>query len=890
MLCDNLDVASNLLLGSESSPLLRSTPRFHEAARELLADLGIALTDTTRRVGTLSGGERQLVAVARAMASRPKLLVLDEPTTALGVNESAQVDKLMATVRERGTTVLLISHDIDQIFRLADRIVVLRARADRRGRQPSRIAPRGHRRLHLRPAGRSSARRQLSRLHGLADQLASAEPSSSLPLIVSALAGALGRRGCVCISSRSGGCASQVRLACRPRSPTRGRTCPSILPAVRSELAAHSGEAVIDFDIRSSAAWAPWRLLATEARVRSSWSVPVMGADGVLGVITVFREVPGYPPSDERQLVNLYAGYIASAVERERLLGELTGRNRVLETIRVVLETLAGPPFAEALTIVLNTLREGLLAERVALLTLSDSADGAESWLTVDSSGAKVSPSAGLLEAAAVMRRGDAREGRAASMMAAGGDGCMAVRFVAPDGGGILIAQWRATTAPPDVVALMEDTANSLRLAREREESERARQEASALRRSRELQRGFLSRLSHELRTPLTAIGGYASSLMAPDVTWDRASETRFLTRIGAESARLGRLVGDLLDFSAIESSTMRMLPDWCELPLVIDAAIACLSPTQAAVIDVDCQDDLPVIWADHDRLEQVFLNLLENALRHNPPGTRVVVNATGDEGQGVVVTVTDDGGGLPRKWRARCSKRATAASVQRPAPASGCRSPRESLMPISARSRSSGSTTARAFPCSCQSANRTRRTATRRTMTSPTSEPALATKILVVEDDPNIVDLIRSNLTVRGFDTVVSTDGARVLQILETEQPDLILLDLMLPSVDGFELCKQVRERSSVGVVVVSARGGDHDKVAALNLGADDYLTKPFSIDELLARISATLRRTRPAPRRGTEHVGRTRRRARDGPRRAPGDPRWRPAPSDADRVRVAA
>jgi two-component system KDP operon response regulator KdpE len=133
--------------------------------------------------------------------------------------------------------------------------------------------------------------------------------------------------------------------------------------------------------------------------------------------------------------------------------------------------------------------------------------------------------------------------------------------------------------------------------------------------------------------------------------------------------------------------------------------------------------------------------------------------------------------------------------------------------------------------------------------MTSPTSESPLATKILVVEDDPNIVDLIRSNLAVRGFETVVSTDGARVLQILETEQPDLILLDLMLPSVDGFELCKQIRERSTVGVVVVSARGGDHDKVAALNLGADDYMTKPFSIDELLARITATLRRTRPAP-----------------------------------------
>src|SRR5476651_2334826 len=132
--------------------------------------------------------------------------------------------------------------------------------------------------------------------------------------------------------------------------------------------------------------------------------------------------------------------------------------------------------------------------------------------------------------------------------------------------------------------------------------------------------------------------------------------------------------------------------------------------------------------------------------------------------------------------------------------------------------------------------------------MISPTSETPVATKILVVEDDPNIVDLIRSNLAVRGFETLVSTDGTRVLQTLETEQPDLILLDLMLPSVDGFELCKQVRARSSVGVVVVSARGGDHDKVAALNLGADDYLTKPFSIEELLARIAATLLCTGPA------------------------------------------
>ena len=126
--------------------------------------------------------------------------------------------------------------------------------------------------------------------------------------------------------------------------------------------------------------------------------------------------------------------------------------------------------------------------------------------------------------------------------------------------------------------------------------------------------------------------------------------------------------------------------------------------------------------------------------------------------------------------------------------------------------------------------------------------KPAGNTRALVVEDDPNIVDLIRSNLAVRGFDTVVSVDGLRALNLLETEEPDIVLLDLTLPEIDGFELCQLIRERSAVAIIVVSARGGERDKVTALNMGADDYMTKPFSIEELLARITATLRRTRPA------------------------------------------
>lgn len=118
----------------------------------------------------------------------------------------------------------------------------------------------------------------------------------------------------------------------------------------------------------------------------------------------------------------------------------------------------------------------------------------------------------------------------------------------------------------------------------------------------------------------------------------------------------------------------------------------------------------------------------------------------------------------------------------------------------------------------------------------------------MLVEDDANIVDLIRSNLLIRGFEVLVSTTGADAVELLNDHAPDLVILDLTLPETNGFDLCRQIRERSTCGIVVVSARGGEFDKVRALNLGADDYLTKPFGIEEMIARITATLRRSRPA------------------------------------------
>ncbi len=228
----------------------------------------------------------------------------------------------------------------------------------------------------------------------------------------------------------------------------------------------------------------------------------------------------------------------------------------------------------------------------------------------------------------------------------------IATTFDAPNGRAALVARWLLSDVPDDAVALLGDAANSVRLALERDEAEEAHQQAAALRRSHQLQRDFLSRLSHELRTPLTAIRGYASSLLASDVTWDDQSKTRFLNRIEGESSRLGRLVGDLLDFSAIESGLLRLQQDWCDLPLVIEAAVSCLHPEGAEAVTVSCPPEIGPLWADHDRLEQVFVNLLDNALRHNSPGTEVKVEVAGAGTDSVSIRVSDDGRGIPRELK----------------------------------------------------------------------------------------------------------------------------------------------------------------------------------------------------------------------------------------------
>jgi len=117
--------------------------------------------------------------------------------------------------------------------------------------------------------------------------------------------------------------------------------------------------------------------------------------------------------------------------------------------------------------------------------------------------------------------------------------------------------------------------------------------------------------------------------------------------------------------------------------------------------------------------------------------------------------------------------------------------------------------------------------------------------RILLAEDEVALLDFVSRNLRARGFEVLEASNGLEAMALWEREAPHLLILDIMMPRMDGLEVCRRVREHSAVPIIVLTALDAESDKVAALDLGADDYLTKPFGVEELLARVRAVLRRT---------------------------------------------
>ena len=375
-LCDDLDVAANVVLGREGGFLGQRGNRRAEAVRALQR-VGADHFPLDRPVRSLSRGQKQLVAVARSLLAHPKLLVLDEPTASLGVTESARVQAVVGESRERGAGVLLVSHDLEQVFGLADRIVVLR-----QGRIVADVTPTEVPRADLVALMSgiemdSTAHRQLHRLRSLVDQLSDIEPAATLPLIVSAMAAALEQEMlCVHLLDATG---DEVALQ---RSAAVGLPSPMLdvnerLPigaeGACAGLAAETGDVVVVDDLSAHPTPAGYGTGAARSGIQSEWAAPLVGTRGVLGTVTGYGTSVGRPDAERLELARLYLGYAASAVERERLLAEVSRRNRVLEAVRAMLDTLAGPDRVEGgLAAALLSLSRGLGAAAVGALVEHD--------------------------------------------------------------------------------------------------------------------------------------------------------------------------------------------------------------------------------------------------------------------------------------------------------------------------------------------------------------------------------------------------------------------------------------------------------------------------------------------------------------------------------------
>ncbi|HET8620144.1 MAG TPA: ATP-binding cassette domain-containing protein, partial [Acidimicrobiales bacterium] len=649
-LCDDLDVVANVFLGREPGRWMIAESDMREGTASVLRRVGADTLPLDRPVRGLSRGQRQLVALARALWSEPRLLLLDEPTASLGVIETRRVREVIRQRRDAGAGILLVTHDLDLVFALADRVVVLRD-----GRVMADVSPLEVHRddivaLMSGIEMDSMARRQLQRLRSLVDQLSDVEPAASLPLIVSAMAAALDQEMlCVHLLEAPGEGEAWLR-----RTAAVGLPPPLLEVNERLELGAEGGCAglaaaraasVVVEDLWAEPGPERYRRAAAASGIRSEWAAPIVGAHSVLGTVSGFATSVGGPEPAQLELARLYLGYVAAAIERERLLAEVSRRNRILESLRNMLETLAGPDrVVGGLAASSRALRGALGAAAVGVLI----EQGDDPALLVADGDGEPATRARFRDAARLVLADD--PGRGARFVE---PDLAAVALRHPEGRAVLVAHLPATPTPADTLELLDDATRSLALAMEGEALEHARREAAALRRSQAIQRELLSSLSHELRTPLTAIQGFASTLLQPDLTWDAASTDRFLRSIAAEGARLERLVGDLLDASSIESGVLSLQRHWCDLALVVETARRLVAGGEA--IRLHAARDLDPVWGDHDRLEQVFVNLLENAVTHGASrhGVDVTLRRSRTAGS-VVVEVADHGPGIPPRLAER--------------------------------------------------------------------------------------------------------------------------------------------------------------------------------------------------------------------------------------------
>ena len=379
-------------------------------------------------------------------------------------------------------------------------------------------------------------------------------------------------------------------------------------------------------------------------------------------------------------------------------------------------------------------------------------------------------------------------------------------------------------------------------------------QDLAALEELERLRVEFLGMVSHEMRAPLAAIKGSGTTLLEEAGRLDAAEMREFHRIIVDEAGRMRRLVGDLLDAGRIESGTLSVHADPLELGVLVEQArTTFLSGGARQAIRIDLPPDLPPVMADGRRIVQVLSNLISNAARHAPDSSPIHVGARRD-GIEVAVSVTDEGRGIPPERLPHLFRKyADVAGRDQEQGAAGfglglviCKGLVEAHGGrIRAESAGAGMGTCITFtlpaaeqPRAVPGADATAGGA------HLAGEDHGPTPILVVDDDPEMLRHVRDALTAAGYAPLATGSPADVAALIRTKQPQLVLLDLVLPDTDGIELMQTMPELADLPVIFISAYGRDEAIASALESGAADYIVKPFSPTELTARVRAALRR----------------------------------------------
>ncbi len=379
-------------------------------------------------------------------------------------------------------------------------------------------------------------------------------------------------------------------------------------------------------------------------------------------------------------------------------------------------------------------------------------------------------------------------------------------------------------------------------------------QDLTPLEEQERLRAEFLGMVSHELRTPLTSIKGAAATLTEAASDLDPAEMLQFFRIIGEQADHMRDLIGDLLDVARIETGTLPVSPEPVEAAVLVDEARSRFqSGGGRSNLVIDLPPDLPRVMADRRRIVQVLNNLLSNAARHSNELSPIRVAAVPD-GVLVAFSVADDGVGVPAERLPhlfRKFSRLEGEEQRREIGGSGlglaiCRGIVEAHGGrIRAESDGPGLGSRFTFTVPAVEEAVTPASPPSRWRKTKTRERP---RILCVDDDPQTLRHVRDALTRAGYTPVVTGDPEEVSRVMAEEAPHLVLLDLMLPGSDGMELMKEIREVSDVPVIFLSVNGQEEVVARAFDMGAADYVVKPFSPMELVARVNAALRK-RAAP-----------------------------------------